>query len=350
MRRKILLLTVALSLALPSCDKFGAKKDDSKSKSKSDDDDDDDDGAKKKKKKKSADSADSATAAPSAAPPPAPSPAPTPAPAPTVPPAPTATNDSTGVPECDVYLDLLARCIPTAKVDDIRAAYKLGISAAGKDQYVTTCQQGIDGLKKVEATGTCKPANSSTTPPAPQPTAAIPQPVPTTATTAIGTPSGKSPVPTVDEWASITREVTVTGSSTLNCETKMLREWLRVSCRGKNNTGGTPTGVEVTRGGGGGNDYVLAGSGFASLVVRFYEGVDLEAEFSWTDQVHTLKVSWPRNTPEPVAKAAFVGVGSSTHVPAGSPGQQCGCPSGTYCCYGVMNDLWCGDDPGCPTG
>src|SRR5687768_13823004 len=49
-------------------------------------------------------------------------------------------------------------------------------------------------------------------------------------------PGGRSAVPTLDEWNAQTKEVTVRGSSKLNCETKMVREWLRVSCRGKNDS------------------------------------------------------------------------------------------------------------------
>jgi hypothetical protein len=116
---------------------------------------------------------------------------------------------------------------------------------------------------------------------------------------------GKSKVPTIAEWNAVTKEVTVKGSSKLNCETKMVREWLRVSCRGKNHTGGEPTGVTVVSGGGRGEDFAFTGSGVSSLVVRFVEGVDLKARFSWSDRSHTLRVWWPRGAPEPPPKGEF---------------------------------------------
>lgn len=115
-------------------------------------------------------------------------------------------------------------------------------------------------------------------------------------------PGGRSPVPTTDEWNAVLKEVTVRGSSALNCETKMVREWLRVSCRGKNSTGGKPTAVSVTRGGGRGDDFTFTGDGVASLVVRFVEGVDLEASFTWSDDKRLLRVHWPRGAPEPRSK------------------------------------------------
>ena len=118
----------------------------------------------------------------------------------------------------------------------------------------------------------------------------------------------RSNVPTVDEWNAVTKEVTVTGSSKLNCETKMVREWLRVSCRGKKQSGGTPTTVTVTKGDQKGDVYTFAASGVTSLVLRFVEGVDLDATFQWTDATHALHVKWPKGAPEPAAKGVFDGV------------------------------------------
>ncbi|MFO0548595.1 MAG: hypothetical protein U0271_09420 [Polyangiaceae bacterium] len=118
----------------------------------------------------------------------------------------------------------------------------------------------------------------------------------------------RSNPPTVDEWNAQTKEVTVTGSSTLNCETKMVREWLRVSCRGKNKSGGTTNGVVVTKGDNKNDVFTFAGKGVSSLVVRFVEGVDLDATFSWTDGSHDLHVVWAKGSPEPAAKGKFDGV------------------------------------------
>jgi hypothetical protein len=119
--------------------------------------------------------------------------------------------------------------------------------------------------------------------------------------------SSRSKVPTSSEWKAVTKEVVVRGSSKLNCDTKMVREWLRVSCRGKNFSGGKPTKVTTLSGGGRGSDFVYSGKGVTSLVVRFVEGVNLKAKFRWSDRSHVLHVYWPRGAPRPVSKGRFIG-------------------------------------------
>ena len=54
---------------------------------------------------------------------------------------------------------------------------------------------------------------------------------------------GRTTPPTIAEWGSV-GEVSVRNSSSLGCETKMVREWLRVTCRTltKDNA---PLGVQV---------------------------------------------------------------------------------------------------------
>lgn len=118
---------------------------------------------------------------------------------------------------------------------------------------------------------------------------------------------GRSATPTLAEWDA-QREVTVKGSSALACETKMVREYLRVSCRGKNDTGGTPTGLRVVRGGR--EALVFAAGDIASLVIPFVEGIDAEIVFSWTDKSHPLTLKWPRGAPKPIVIGVFEGARS----------------------------------------
>lgn len=136
---------------------------------------------------------------------------------------------------------------------------------------------------------------------APAGTAAIPGPA---ATPAAAGPNGRSTVPTTDEW-SAAKEIGVKGSTKLNCETKMVREWLRVSCRGKNDTGGEPRNVTLKKGGGRGDTFVFSGNKVASLVCPFVNGTDIVAVFEWTDKKHELVVSWPYGAPEPQLKGEF---------------------------------------------
>jgi hypothetical protein len=120
-------------------------------------------------------------------------------------------------------------------------------------------------------------------------------------------------VPSLEEWNAV-GEVTVKGSSALSCETKMVREWFRVSCRGKNDSGGTPTTVKVTKGGGAGT-YAYAVGGVTSLVTPYIDGTDLEAVFSWTDKSHKLVLSWPKGASKPPIHGVFEGAKSPLDQP-----------------------------------
>jgi hypothetical protein len=120
---------------------------------------------------------------------------------------------------------------------------------------------------------------------------------------------GHSPVPTTAEWEAAS-EVTVTNSSKLGCETKSLREWVRVTCKGKNDTGGAPSGVSVQKG----NEknelftYPNGGpsGGIASLVFPFAAGTDVAATFSWDDAKSSKFTSqWPNGSPKPAAYGKF---------------------------------------------
>ncbi|APR88092.1 hypothetical protein A7982_13441 [Minicystis rosea] len=135
-------------------------------------------------------------------------------------------------------------------------------------------------------------------PPPPEPPAAVAKPL----------PPGRTPVPSLSEYAAA-REVTVKGSSALKCETKMVREWLRVTCRDHDDKGGTPTTVQITRGGRG-ETIVYAAGGVTSVITPVLEGTDFEAKFSWTDKSHPLVVKWPRGTPKPIVVGEFQGAAS----------------------------------------
>ena len=173
---------------------------------------------------------------------------------------------------------------------------------------------------------------------------------------------GRTNVPTLSEWASV-REVTVKGSSALGCETKMVREWLRVSCRGRNDTNGTPTTISVIRGAGA-DRYTYAAGGVTSMVMPFVEGADIEAVFSWTDKSHKLVVRWPRGSAKPVVVGVFEGAASPLDAKqcmecmdegdentARVQGKTCcrnqpcskrsDCEKGRQCCAGIMN-AFCG--------
>jgi hypothetical protein len=118
--------------------------------------------------------------------------------------------------------------------------------------------------------------------------------------------ANRSEIPTVSEWNAAAK-VSMAGAAGSGCETKRVREWLRVSCRGKNAwSQGTPTGVRVDEGGKY-DTYTFARGGVASVVVAVVEGTKLEASFMWSDgEVRQLVVSWPKGSPRPASPAAFV--------------------------------------------
>ena len=153
------------------------------------------------------------------------------------------------------------------------------------------------------ATATTASAKATATAvPAPSPIPMPEQPV----VTATASTVGRSPVPTTEEWAGV-GEATVLGSSKLNCETKVVREWVRVSCHGKAPERGVPTNVTLTRGGGRGDTFTFAQNEVASLVYPFFEGQHIEATFRWTRTSRHFKAHWPRGAPKPTAYGIFEG-------------------------------------------
>lgn len=114
-------------------------------------------------------------------------------------------------------------------------------------------------------------------------------------------PRPSSTPPTLNEWNAVPWEITVTGSSALNCETKMVREWLRVSCRPK----GGLVPIEVKSGPQNGlQAYVFNDSlKIASLVVQVVQGKSYSATFTFQEGRERwnqpLVVSWPSNAARP---------------------------------------------------
>lgn len=113
-------------------------------------------------------------------------------------------------------------------------------------------------------------------------------------------PPGSTP-PTVAEWNSVVKEVTVKGSSALGCETKMLREWLRVSCHQKGSL--TPTGVK-TENSGGQQAFVGMFGTTSSAVVQVIKGREYSANYTWDDKGTAssakLLIQWPSDHDRPV--------------------------------------------------
>jgi hypothetical protein len=157
------------------------------------------------------------------------------------------------------------------------------------------------------------PAVPSAVPPAPVPTPA--PPATETAAPVVGgyapdglpadIPAERSKVPTVAEWNVATREISVARSTPLGCETKMVREWLRVSCRKDAGQPGNdklpPSITDETGKTADTFTFVKAGQ-VASVVTPVLRGRTYRARFHWERKVQTLVVDWPSGAPRPVIK------------------------------------------------
>ena len=107
----------------------------------------------------------------------------------------------------------------------------------------------------------------------------------------------------LEEWNAV-GECTVRHSSSLGCETKMVREWLRVSCRtakGDNQVKGLEV-LEV-KGATSGEIFEYTAEGVASVVMPVRAGIDARVRFVWSRWgSRTLRVQYPHGAPEPVMR------------------------------------------------
>jgi hypothetical protein len=123
------------------------------------------------------------------------------------------------------------------------------------------------------------PVTASTAPPP-----AVTAPPPTDGISRMSGAGMKSKVPTLSEWNEM-GECTVAHSTPLGCETKMVREWLRVSCRTTNQTPHQIQGVKLVKDTGLAKYEVFTYThpGVASVVMPIRGGLDARVEFTWSD-------------------------------------------------------------------
>lgn len=165
----------------------------------------------------------------------------------------------------------------------------------------TGCQRDTDCKgDRVCVRGSCSEprAARSKTPVHPQPQ----QPVqPGALPNDWGIPDPSTPIPDGSEFNRLSREVTVTGSSALHCETKMVREWLRVVCKPYDNN--YVTEAVFTR-----PDNVITqvspiDNGMVALLTQVVRGRTVNADISWYNEGRawgrTLVVTWPTTAGRP---------------------------------------------------
>lgn len=146
-----------------------------------------------------------------------------------------------------------------------------------------------------------QPVGSPTT--SPSAPASTPTPAPTTPPVSstkgeVAIPASRSKVPTAAEWSSAP-EIVVPGAAPLGCEGKRLREWLRVSCRGKTRTGGTPSHVEK-RPGCPADSFTFVGADVTSYVGPVLPGSSCLVTFDFvSERMQNLKISWDKGEANP---------------------------------------------------
>jgi len=104
-------------------------------------------------------------------------------------------------------------------------------------------------------------------------------------------PLGRSWLPTDAEYDHY-KEMAVTGSTASGCETKKVREWLRLRCKQRGVIGPKPKGARVLQGGHG--DAVISlYDDVLTVIVPIEPGDTLEAELVWEGETRALRIEWP---------------------------------------------------------
>lgn len=188
------------------------------------------------------------------------------------------------------------------------------------------CKRGSEGAAATAtATATAAPAATSAAPAA----SASAQEVNSQELEAIakeivpkGIPTEKSKPPSVAEWNAAS-EITVRHSGPLGCETKRVREWLRVSCRTSGSSGPQIQTVSVVEPKAKNPElFSYEAKGVASIVLPLRPGLDAKIAFTWSERgKRVLAASWPKGAPAPgIWFDAGAGAGESGAAPkSGKP-------------------------------
>ncbi|EYF08434.1 hypothetical protein [Chondromyces apiculatus] len=178
-----------------------------------------------------------------------------------------------------------------------------GKSTSGDDPGAVT--RPADGTAPPTA---ATPASPPTAAPAADSAAPSPPSAPASAAasasgSAASSPDARTPMPAADEFKDAP-EVTVTGSTARHCETRMVREWLRVRCTPSGESDSKPSDIILRKGGA--EVYRTVAPGVTNLLFRFVPGTDVEAAFTWSeDDTYKFISQWPRGAPRPPVMGAF---------------------------------------------
>lgn len=133
------------------------------------------------------------------------------------------------------------------------------------------------------------------------------------AASASATTTGRPSFPVTDEpelqeWAK-SKMIKVAGSTKNSCDTRMVREWLRVQCVNRSAERGTPVSITVTDGRADGERYkgenLKMVNDITTLIVPVRPGTEFAADFAWEKGTDQLTVKWPYNTDESARDIKF---------------------------------------------
>ncbi|HVV88372.1 MAG TPA: hypothetical protein VHE35_35260, partial [Kofleriaceae bacterium] len=124
-----------------------------------------------------------------------------------------------------------------------------------------------------------------------------------------GPTAARSPMPLPAQWRAAP-EILVAGSTAARCETKQLREWLRIYCLPADGAelDGVPKAITL-RADHSHGAYTMVMPRSAALTVALAPGDSLAADFTWTNVTRHLEASWAAKAPAPTA--AFTGGGDA---------------------------------------
>jgi hypothetical protein len=114
-------------------------------------------------------------------------------------------------------------------------------------------------------------------------------------------PEKPSKPPTVAEWKGA-RESEVKNGKQLACEVKIVREWLRVSCRTTENKASQIQGLTLLEPKVRSADFyeLVKPNTLASMVFPIRKATQVRIEFEWTDFKRILSVAWTPGAPRPI--------------------------------------------------
>ncbi|MEZ4219707.1 MAG: hypothetical protein R3B13_02180 [Polyangiaceae bacterium] len=191
------------------------------------------------------------------------------------------------------------------------------------------CKQGDDTAATTSAATPAPPAPSAEPSPAPSTDEPPSAELESIAREIVpkGIPTERSKPPTVAEWNAAS-EITVRHSGPLGCETKRVREWLRVSCR---TPGGKPPqvqSVQILEPQKKDPEYfTYEAKGVASIVLPLRQGMNAKIQFTWSEHgSRVLSATWPKGAPAPgISFDRSAGGGSTAGSGSGKPKCEAAC-------------------------